>query len=414
MRFVGQMPSSGDERALVTSIVQAGAVWYDLDARVYRRELSGRFGLEMWLPGADVTNGPKEIDVDPAVAPDVPTRISSINELEQHGWQSFQGEILLFPILVEGLVRRLLVVAGPIDRDAESTLMLICRSAGVVLGQMAEKRARAVAERLGKRIAAATSDFPTSVRGVIGDYLAVLDAAAARVTMTKGKQGVVTLYATGGQLWVGEAVPKLAPGGAEVSAGRLAFGFALGSGASGVVELLAAPERPFTIERAHEASAGADVLGVWMAGMALGALQTPAQGLQPAPEAPAFEQSMRGELSRASRLSLAGGVLVASVPGSAVPDPKVMSIVIRTVREELRSADLMGQLPGGDIAAVLVRTNPQGVAKAAERVRVRLDALAQARQLPAVAVGHVLYPGGGESPADLVAKARKEAGLAFS
>jgi hypothetical protein len=31
-----------------------------------------------------------------------------------------------------------------------------------------------------------------------------------------------------------------------------------------------------------------------------------------------------------------------------------------------------------------------------------------------VAVGHVLYPGGGESPADLVAKARKEAGLAFS
>jgi GGDEF domain-containing protein len=85
------------------------------------------------------------------------------------------------------------------------------------------------------------------------------------------------------------------------------------------------------------------------------------------------------------------------------------------VRAELRSADLLGQLSGGEIAAVLVRTSPEGVAKAAVRVRERLDALARARQLPAVAVGHALYPAAaGESPAALVARARKEAGLVFS
>ncbi len=107
--------------------------------------------------------------------------------------------------------------------------------------------------------------------------------------------------------------------------------------------------------------------------------------------------------------------MVASVPGAAVPDPRVLSGVIRTVRAGLRSADLLGQLAGGDIAAVLVRTSPEGVAKAAERVRLRLDELAQARQLPAVVVGHALYPAGaGESPAALVERARKEAGLLFS
>ena len=64
---------------------------------------------------------------------------------------------------------------------------------------------------------------------------------------------------------------------------------------------------------------------------------------------------------------------------------------------------------------MLVRTNADGVARAAVRVRERLDALARARQLPPVVVGHALYPAGpDESPVVLVARARKEAGLVFS
>jgi GGDEF domain-containing protein len=124
---------------------------------------------------------------------------------------------------------------------------------------------------------------------------------------------------------------------------------------------------------------------------------------------------MREELAKAKRLSLSGGVLVASVPGTEVPDPRVLSVVIRTVRAELRSADLLGQLASGDIAAMLVRTSAEGVARAAVRVRERLDALARSSQLPPVVVGHALYPAGaGGTPTSLVAKARKDAGLVFS
>jgi GGDEF domain-containing protein len=92
-----------------------------------------------------------------------------------------------------------------------------------------------------------------------------------------------------------------------------------------------------------------------------------------------------------------------------------MSVVIQVVRGELRSADLLGQLAGGDIAAVLVRTAPEGVAVAAERVRQRLDGLARERLLPPVVVGHALYPGGpAESAMALVSRARQDAGLLFS
>jgi hypothetical protein len=415
MRFLGHLRESADERELMLSLIQAWAVWYDLDARVYRRELNGRFVLEAWLPGADVTRDPQELDVDAILTRDGPTHISSINELEQFGWQSVQGEVLLLPIVAADIVRRIVVVAGPVEIEVEATLVLVCGSAGAVLDHLAERRGRDVRDRLVGRMAATTGSFQTCVRTVVGEYLGAVEAAAARVAVTRSAQPAVMLYSTGHEGWPTESVPVLAPGAADVSATRIALGFALGNGANGAVELLASPARPFTIEREQAARAGVDVLSVWLAGISLGATRAPAERVQPAPVAPPLEDAMREELARARRLSLNGGVLVASVPGAAVPDPRVVGIVIRTVRAELRSADLLGQLKGGDIAAVLVRTKADGVARAAERVRERLDALARARQLPPVVVGHALYPTGpGESPAALVARARKSAGLVFS
>jgi hypothetical protein len=417
MRFLGHMRESADERELLLSLIQAGAVWYDLDARAYRRELNGRFVLEAWLPGADVSGDPLELDVDQVLTPEAPTHISSINELEQYGWQSIQGEVLLLPIAAADMVRRILVLTGPVDREVEATLMIVCRAAGSVLDHLAVTRGNFVRERLLRCMALSAGSFQECVRSVILEYLAAVEAASARVAVTRPLHATVTLYSTGGDIWNAQPVPALMPGAVEVSTGRIALGFALGNGSTGVIELMASPARPFTIERAQAARVGAEVLGIWLSGIALGSLREPGTGRraseQPAP--PPFEDAMREELGKAKRLSLSGGVLVASVPGAALPDPRVLSVVIRTVRAELRSADLLGQLSGGDIAAVLVRTSAEGVAKAAERVRERLDELARSRQLPPVVVGHALCPAGtGESPTALVARARKEAGLVFS
>lgn len=415
MRFLGHMRESTDDRELVLSIIQAGAVWYDLDPRAYRRQLNGRFVLEGWLPGSDVTHDPREVSVDSVLTPEGPTHISSINELEQYGWQSVQGEEILMPIAAGEVVRRILVVSGPVEREVEATMMVVCRAAGAVFDHLAERRGHQVRDRLLRRIGTSTGAFRASARAVVDDYLDAVEASAGRVTMNRPGQQTVTLYSTGGQMWTGEDMPTVEAGAVNLSARRISIGFALGNGATGVIDLLASPARPFTVERAEDSVSGSDILGAWLAGMSLGASLTPAQTLQKEPETPAFEETMRRELDKAKRLGLSGGVLVATVPGAAVPDPRVLSVVIRTVRAELRSADLMGQLSGGDIAAVLVRTGSEGVARAAERVRERLNALARAHQLPAVVVGHSLYPAGvGESPAALLARARKEAGLVFS
>jgi hypothetical protein len=416
MRFLAHMRESASEQELVEALIQAAAVWYDLDARAYRRELNGRFVLEAWLPGADMTNAPHELDVLPLLSADGPTHISAIAELEQLGWQSEQGELLLLPIVSGDQVRRLIAVTGVIEREIESTLILVCRSAGTVLDQLEAHRAQEIEARLAARMTAMRGNFQACVRAVIGEYVAVMDAAGARVVVRRQMERPVTLYSTGGEAWATEPIPSIDPGAAEFHMDRMVFGFGLGNEATAVIELLASPDRPFSLGRARTARVGAEVLRTWLSGLSVGASQRGADPrVQQAPASPPFEEAMKEELSRATRLSLSGGVLVASVPGAKIPDPRVMSVIIQTVRGELRSSDLLGQLSTGEIAAVLVRTSAEGVAIAAVRVRQRLDALARQRRVPPVVVGHALYPAGvGGSPVALVARARREAGLLFS
>lgn len=410
-RFLDHLRESVSELELMSSLIQAGAVWYDLDARAYRRELTGRFVLEAWLPGADLAHAPKEIDEAVLASPAGPTRISSINELEQAGWQSDQGEVLLLPLVVSGVAERCLVVAGSVDEDVESTLMMVCRAAGAVLERLADRRGRDVRARLA-RAASAAGAFRDCLGGVMREYVAAVDAAAVRVVLLRPGQPLKVMYSTGAEGWATSPVPKVAPGAADKNPARIAMGFAWCDRA-GVVELLAPPTRPFTRDRADAATAGLEVLGVWLAGVSVG--ETRVAVPAPAAPAPTFEDTMRDELARARRLSLTGGILVASVPGGKGPDPQVLSAVIHTIRAELRSLDLLGQLEGGDIAAVLVRTNPEGVARAADRVRQRLDALARTRRIPPVVLGHALYRAGQwGTPGDLIARGRKQAGLVFS
>ena len=347
MRFLGHIRESGDERELMSLLVQAGAVWYDLDARAYRRELDGRFTLEAWLPGTDLTHDPEVLDLDAVLSADQPTRISSISETEQIGWPAVQGEVVLFPVSAAGVVSRCLAVASQVEREAEVMLTEVCRAAGAVLEQLVERRGREVRARIVRRTEEMEGSFQASVRSIASEYLAAVEAGAIRAAVMRPGQPTVTICAIGGAPgWAETMTPTLAPGEAEVSAERIALGFGHGKGAGGVVEFLASSERPFTVESVQAARAGLDVLGVWLAGISVGFARSSLERTVQPPAPPPFEAAMGEELERARRLSLTGGVLVASVPGVRGPDPRVLSVVIRTVREELRSVDLLGQLSG--------------------------------------------------------------------
>lgn len=410
MRFVAQMRDTAAERELIEALVQATAVWYDLDARGYRRGLDGRYELAVHLPGADVGDDPAVLDVRDLLSPDAACRVASLSELEQLGWRGQQTEVLLVPLVAADTIRWILALPGTVDAEIEDLLLLVCRTAGGVMEQQEARRAGEVGSRLRLRMSEGREPFQARARGLAAEVQAALSAGGVRISVRAGDRRALTLAAAGGP-W--DRVPPAAgPGTAVLEPSRLVFGLALGNDGVGILEVLASTGQRFGMEQAAAGSAAADIVGAWLSGVTSSAGR--ARGVEAPPPAPPFEREIQTELERARRLSLRGGVLVATVPGR-VSDPGVLSTVIQVVRSELRSSDLLGQLAGGDIAAVLVRTSSEGVATAAVRVRQRLDSMARERRLPAVVIGHALYPGTGpDSPLSLVERARRDAGLMFS
>jgi len=61
LRFLRHLVETDTEADLAHAIVQAAAVWFDVDARIFQRELSGEFVLHTSLPGAHVEDSAKRL-----------------------------------------------------------------------------------------------------------------------------------------------------------------------------------------------------------------------------------------------------------------------------------------------------------------------------------------------------------------
>ena len=421
MRFLSQMHGIATEADLVKAIIQAAAVWYDLDVRAYRRDLAGRDVLEMWLPGAELEGDPKELTSGGLVTADRPTRVSSLADFEQLGWHNAQGEVVLVPIAPNGQITWLLAAPGAIDENIEATLALVCRTAASVLEQLAAHRAREVCDRLLACLAGADGQYPREVGAVAQAVLLELVSATGAI---RGSLAIrrrltdnpVVLAARGDHGPGGPRVDQEA-GQSVLSPERLAMAPNLGGGGHALIDLGASPVRPFGVADAAVAGAGAAVVGAWLAGVAVALDKAPVSERPEESSAPPFERRVGEELGRATRMRLQGGVMVVGVvtkgesgqaaAGAVRADVYVQSLLIQALRSELRSSDLLGQLTTGELAALLVRTNADGVASAEKRLKLRIDRLSREHRLPRVAVGTALYPPAeGETPGMLFSRAR--------
>ena len=410
MRFLARMRETGGERELVQSLIQAAAVWYDLDARAYRRDPAGTFVMDMWLPGAEPASYPQELDCAAFVRDKGSVRVSSMADIEQLGWRSFQGEVLLLPVARSGDTPWLIVIAGAIPHEAEANLAVVCRMAGATLEQLGAGQAREIQARLARRMAEATGRLTLITQGAFEELLGAVGAASGRLVVRGGQTAApVTLAAVGGSL-AALPPPDLESPRTELGSDRIVIVTPLTGGGAAAIELRAFDRLPFTHGQALVAEAGAAVLGSWMGGVtaAIGSGFVEQAGeVRPRPT---LEDAINGEMERVKRLSLKGGVLVVSFAGGGSPGEQAVRLVIEAMREQLRSSDLLGQLASGEIAVLLVRASADGVTGAAWRVRKRLEMLVRERRIPAIVLGQALYAEEGAEPLSaLVERARSGA-----
>jgi hypothetical protein len=359
------------EPALAESVTAAVAVLDDRDSGPRRGALAGGFGMDRWSQGPEPAGHPPTIDSPAVVAP--------------------AGDVCVSP------------TADP--DTAGANLVGTCRVTDAAL-QPAASQEQEVQTRLARRIATGQRAPLALTQAVFEDLLAEVGAARGRLLVkTPDVAQPVTLAVVGSWLTT-IPFPELEPIRTEFGPDVIVTTVSLAGGSAAAAEFRAAEGIPFSRGQSLVAEAGMKVLGTWLSGVtsaSAGGLAERAADLRPAPEPDAAGGR---EMERVKRLSLKGGVLVARFSNGGPPGAWAVTSVIEAIRGELRSSDLLGQLPTGEITALLVRASADGVVSVAWRVRERLEELARERGLPPIELGHAIYPdGGAESLGALVERA---------
>lgn len=401
LRFLDHLHSCRTEAELFQAILQAAAIWGDVDARIYRRVLDSGYELAAVLPAAGAST-PASL---PGPLPGVhqgPVRMQSIHEVELLGFGGGAGELFLLPIPPDsGTAEWVLVATGGVDPQLEQVMVTVAHTAGRLLDHLALERSRALHDRLLARLATLPVRVPAQAAALLAEVAASVGATGARLLVREAPDGPARPLATiGGATWPAEPAIELAPTGRLVSATRLVLPLDLSGRMMGLLELVSTGHR-FSGGSLQAAEAGAALVEVWLGGVFTGLAQPAARAQGAAISS--FEARLAGALARARDAHLEAGLLF--VPGQG-RTPAGLNELASTLREQLRASDLIGELPGGDLAALVMPAGPSTVDAVASRIARRLEGLLPAPS--ARLLGRAQFPAAGDTAAALLSAARHD------
>jgi hypothetical protein len=365
LRFLDFVVDSADESTLAQALVQAAAVWYDVDARVYRQNLNDEFVLHTWLPG---------------VQPDAVSRVLGAQLLGQlaHGLQDDFGrlasagdfgeagtghEAALLPLCSGRRAEWMLALIGTVPPDADPVLRLIGRVAGARFAALSERRT-AEARRHYQALLHDTTKAPELVAmRVLHDLVQTTRASSGSLTLTRNglTRRIASIGASAED--AGSVLPDSVFG-----RDRFVCTLGLGSADQAVLELRAAQGAEFTSDAAVAMDACSSVLNTWLAGTLSTFDRDTAVMEGVASDTPAFSVRIEEELERAKRFDLRLSLILIDVTGPA----DAVIHVQDALRRELRGSDVTGTMSGSQVAALLTHTDALGLDNVVRRLKRRL------------------------------------------
>lgn len=374
LRFLGQLGSLRSDEELSAAVVQAAAVWFDVDARLYRRGLDGILHLHAHLPGIpDAGRFPSLPDV-PGGRPAV-RRIAAGVEVEGLGWAV--PEALVIPIPVEGGADRVLAIGGVLPAEAQVIFETVADAAGSHLARLAAVERAAARERF-EGIAGQASRDPE---------LAVIDLLRQVMAETNAASGLVTLFDAGGSRRIaalGAPMP-VSVDDEGVSAARLTLPVALCGAERALLDLAPAETASFSLESAAIVREALPALQMILIGVIRRGEPVQAAVL---PEGDGtFVDRITQELERAKRFDLGLSMLLIDIDPQRL-DARRLRDLMSSVRAQLRGSDVLGVVGQGRIAALLVHTDVDGVSAVVSRIQQTLRR--QSGSLPPLRMGRAV------------------------
>ena len=373
--FLEFVIAAADEGALATALVQAAAVWYDVDARVYRRNLAGELALHTWLPGVQPDAEPRNLNAHLLGSEAALARIETWGGLGDDG---SGHEAVLVPLSATARADWVLVLIGSVPAEADAVLRLVGQVAGTQLSSIAARQqdeARAEFEALLKQDVKAPE---LVAMRVVHELAHAVKASSASLTLTRmGQERRIAAIGPGVDGSAAAIFDRL------YSPDHFVRVMSLGHDDLAVLDLRAAAGAAFTPEAAATTETCVAVLQTWLLG-ALSSFDAAVSMTDSlAPNAPGFSARIQEELERARRFDLRLALILIDV---AAPSDTVAQLQ-EALRRELRGSDVTGKMSGSQVAALLTHTDAMGLDNVVRRLKHRLADAAERLNVSDVKLG---------------------------
>jgi hypothetical protein len=399
LRFLGQLGTIRTELELAQAVVHAAAVWFDVDARLYRRNLAGDLALHTHLPGIADASEAVRLESPLLAEPLRTPRIVNSDDIEGLRWASPQA--LLVPVHVENGAEWLLVLGGVLPPGVQVVFETVGDTMGAHLTRLAVHYRAAVRGRFEQIV----------LRDGRPRELAVLDVLRQLIEETGAASGVVTVFEDGRSRRLA-AVGTLAtidvpPSEPLLAFDQIVYPIELANDRRAVIALMAPPDGAFADHAPTIVSVAASVIQVFLASSHTEPVAELVDTAAAAHAAPAFVARITEELERAKRFDLGLSMLLIDIQPHGT-EADTIRHVVESVRAELRGSDLLGVVGRGRIAALLVHTGATGVGSVVSRVRRRLELLLEGLGLPALSLGRAVLSQDCRTTADLLSRASRD------
>ena len=383
LRFLRHLVETDTETDLAHAIVQAAAVWFDVDARIFQRELSGKFVLHTALPGAQVEEAAKHLSPHWFAGGADTIRTGPISE-----WgQTVSGaDVVLVPLSVGGHPDWVLALIGAFPQDAESLFAVLGRIVGVQLETIRSKQRDRTRDH-----------FHTLVEqgGTVPELLAVRfvreladKTGAIYASLVLNRQGQERRI-----VGIGSSSDAPAASGSsaveQFTPSQFVCRLPLGDTAFALLDLRPSPGESFRPEAELVTRVAVRVLQAWLVGAEPSLGDVTRESVRPAVSE--FVRRIEEELERAKRFDLRLSLVLINISESTPATERLTALMQVAVRQELRGSDVLGMMNGDKVAALLTHTDDAGSTTVVTRLRRRLGETANRLNLAGVRVGYAAF-----------------------
>jgi GGDEF domain-containing protein len=410
LRFLRHLVETDTEAQLAHAVVQASAVWFDADGRIYQRDLAGDFLLHTALPGAQIDEAGQRLN---SLWLSSSTEVSRVGSIAEWGPPAGTAEVVLVPLsssVEPGDPSWVLALVGSVPTAAESMLPVIGRVVGLQLEAMRARRREYARERFETLVRQTGVQADLMAVDIVRELLEMTGAASAALTLShRGRQRRLVTIGNIGMTDAAPSLPSQGEGDWLFGPDQFTCELRLDVSASATLELRPRSGETFSPDAALVTRAAARVLQVWLR-VAEPSLREGAAPL-PLPSATitAFVRRIEEELERARRFDLRLSLVLIDVPPQVQVEREVFAQLHDTLRRELRGSDVLGKMNGQRVAALLTHTDVPGSYKAVGRVRRRLAETALRLNVAGVTIGHAVFSPDCRTAEALVSQALRDA-----